>query len=86
MYFRSTDKLNDFDQNRAISGSGIKSQVLDLKTSPILSPLKRGLKLLGRFRIDQSQNAKNWYTVVDFKLLALLFTKSRICGSTFARP
>ena len=37
------DKLNDFDQNPATSGSSIKSQVLDLKTLPIFSPLKRGV-------------------------------------------
>ena len=43
VYFTSIDKLNDFDQNRATSGSSIKSQVLDLKTLPILSPLKRGV-------------------------------------------
>ena len=40
MYFRSIDKLNDFDQNRATFGSSIKSQVLDL---PIFSPLKRDI-------------------------------------------
>ena len=44
MYFRSIDKLNDFDQNSATSGSSIKSQALDLKTLPILSPLKKGAR------------------------------------------
>ena len=33
-------------QNRATSGSSVKSQVLDLKTSPIFSPLKRGVSLV----------------------------------------
>ena len=43
VHFRSIDKLNDFDQDPPTSGSSIKSQVLDLKTLPIFSPLKRGV-------------------------------------------
>ena len=35
MYFSFIEKLNDFDQNRATSGSSSKSQVLDLKTLAI---------------------------------------------------
>ena len=49
MYFRSIDKLNDFDENRTTSGSSVKSQVMDLKTLPMFSPLKRGVS-----RFDKS--------------------------------
>ena len=46
MCFRSIDKLNDFDQNRPTLRSSIKSQVLDLKTLPVFSPLKKGAILV----------------------------------------
>ena len=46
LYLGSIEKLNDFDQNRPPSGSNINSQVLDLKTLPIFSPLKRGVIFL----------------------------------------
>ena len=44
MYFRSTDDLDDFDQNCATPESSIiKNQLLDLKTLHVFSPLKRGV-------------------------------------------
>ena len=74
MYFKSIDKLNDFDQRRTTSGSSIKSEVLDLKTLPIFSPLKRGARVGG----EKQLYALCHISTHAFRLTPAKFSSSKI--------